>query len=271
MKKIILTILFIMTITTSAFAQLKTYVIGTKNYIHASDFAREFEMDFEWDDALRILSLKNNSLEIKVMDDDNNIVVNNEIYRLDDKIITFKGGLFFPIDFMGKIRRKMELLPVSVIRTGIDYSKKFSIKKIIIDAGHGGKDSGAVSKNGIQEKDVVLDIALRVKRLLEASGFEVIMTRDRDVFMPLSMRSKIANKAKADLFISIHANAAKNRNANGLEVYYLSDAMDDQSRAIEAAENEALKYEDKLNSSLTYNMTTTKAALWDLTCDQYRK
>ena len=97
------------------------------------------------------------------------------------------------------------------------------IRRIVIDAGHGGKDPGAIYPAGLLEKDLALDVAERVRRGLADSGLRVIMTRDTDIFIPLASRVKVAQKKKADLFVSIHANASPNKTLGGLEVYSLSE------------------------------------------------
>jgi N-acetylmuramoyl-L-alanine amidase len=111
------------------------------------------------------------------------------------------------------------------------------VKRIVLDPGHGGKDPGAVGRKGLREKDVVLALAKRVKPRLEARGYEVRMTRDRDVFVELKDRAKFANDAKADLFVSIHTNASKNRKVRGIETYFLGVARDRQSSETAMLEN----------------------------------
>ncbi len=97
------------------------------------------------------------------------------------------------------------------------------IGRIVIDAGHGGHDSGTTGPGGIEEKQVVLDVALRVGKLLKQRlGADVIFTRDNDTFIPLETRTAIANKAQADLFLSIHANSSPDASARGVETYYLN-------------------------------------------------
>lgn len=112
------------------------------------------------------------------------------------------------------------------------------LRRIVVDAGHGGKDPGAIGPNGLQEKEVTLALARKVgKRLEEALGCDVVLTRDRDVFLPLEERTAIANKVGADLFISVHANAAPNRQAYGIETYYLNFSKNDKAAAVAAREN----------------------------------
>ncbi len=109
---------------------------------------------------------------------------------------------------------------------------------IVIDAGHGGKDPGALSPGGGQEKDVVLDIAKRLRTILKKRlKFRVITTRDTDRFIPLEERTGIANTKKADLFISIHANASHNRRAHGVSTYFLNLSTDKQAMELAALEN----------------------------------
>ncbi|MEN8140108.1 MAG: N-acetylmuramoyl-L-alanine amidase [Thermodesulfobacteriota bacterium] len=111
------------------------------------------------------------------------------------------------------------------------------VKTVIIDAGHGGKDPGAIGITGLREKDVSLRVARKVSRELERKGYKTILTRDSDTFIPLEERTAIANTKGGDLFISIHANSAPNRRAFGLETFYLSLATTPEERAAAAMEN----------------------------------
>ena len=112
-------------------------------------------------------------------------------------------------------------------------------RRIVIDPGHGGHDPGAIGPNGLYEKDIVLDIALKVKDIInkEYPQYEVILTRDRDIFIPLDERTNIANKNNADLFISIHANASPNKYAKGIETYILNWTDDEEAMRVAAREN----------------------------------
>ena len=111
------------------------------------------------------------------------------------------------------------------------------ISRVVIDAGHGGHDPGAMA-NGLSEAELTLDVALRLSRLLQKlPGVEVVMTRNTDVFIPLEERTAIANREGADLFLSIHANASRNLKARGVETYYLNFATNPEAEAIAAREN----------------------------------
>ena len=110
--------------------------------------------------------------------------------------------------------------------------------KIVIDPGHGGKDPGARGVGGIEEKNIVLAIALRLRDLLQtAPEFEVVLTRDSDVFLSLEERTARANGERADLFLSIHANASPNSAGSGIETYYLNNTNDRAILRLAAMEN----------------------------------
>ncbi len=112
------------------------------------------------------------------------------------------------------------------------------IGKIVIDAGHGGHDTGTIGPNGLLEKDLVLDVAKRLGRLLETRmGAEVVYTRQDDTFIPLETRTAIANRERADLFISIHANSSNDSDARGVETYYLNFTSSPEALEVAAREN----------------------------------
>ena len=112
------------------------------------------------------------------------------------------------------------------------------INRIVVDAGHGGHDSGTLGPGGLEEKDVVLDVALRLGKLLKQRlGADVIYTRDDDTFIPLETRTAIANKAQADLFISVHANSSPDPSARGVETYYLNFTTSADALEVAAREN----------------------------------
>ena len=112
------------------------------------------------------------------------------------------------------------------------------IQRVVIDPGHGGKDPGCVGKSGIREKKIVLDVATRLKNILESKeNLEVIMTRESDIFLDPESRTVIANQKQADLFISIHANANRSRKLSGIESFYLNFSQDPSVIETAAREN----------------------------------
>jgi N-acetylmuramoyl-L-alanine amidase len=129
-------------------------------------------------------------------------------------------------------------VPTADGETSLVRALGLKIGRIVIDAGHGGHDSGTIGVDGIEEKDVVLDVALRVGQLLhDRLGAEIIYTRSDDTFIPLETRTAIANKAQADLFLSIHANSSPDATARGVETYYLNFTSSPDALETAAREN----------------------------------
>ncbi|MEE9614172.1 MAG: N-acetylmuramoyl-L-alanine amidase [Thermodesulfobacteriota bacterium] len=141
--------------------------------------------------------------------------------------------------------------------------EKRAVKVIVIDPGHGGEDSGATGATGVKEKDVTLGVAKALKKALtEKLDIKVLLTRDDDRYVDLEERADIANEAGADLFISIHANAAYRRGANGVETYFLSfEASDDDARKTAAFENKVVRLDGKAEDAPEDDL---KSILWDL-------
>jgi len=172
----------------------------------------------------------------------------NEIYNFNQPIISRKGKYLIPVFFLENVLPQLYPKQIQFNTNFISAELPIdnSIHRIVLDPGHGGKDPGAVgySKKNY-EKDVALAVARKLKRiLLEQMSVEVYLTREKDEFVSLQKRTKFANEKKADLFISIHCNAARKKTANGIEVYFLSTAKTDDARAVEALENDVVfKYE----------------------------
>ena len=113
------------------------------------------------------------------------------------------------------------------------------IGRIVIDAGHGGHDTGTIGPTGLMEKDLCLDVALRLGKIIQQRlpGADVVFTRSDDTFIPLEERTHIANEAKADMFISIHANSSRDSDARGIETYYLNLKGSEEAMEVAAREN----------------------------------
>jgi N-acetylmuramoyl-L-alanine amidase len=137
-------------------------------------------------------NLKNSSLDMKMYPGSTLILVNNRVENLDAPVQVYQGMIIVPESFVRFFAEEKKSAPPPQRKGG-----GYSIKKIVIDAGHGGKDPGAVGF-GVQEKDVNLDIAKRLKSELEKSGVQVLLTRETDIFHPLQKRADIANAAHAD-------------------------------------------------------------------------
>jgi N-acetylmuramoyl-L-alanine amidase len=138
-----------------------------------------------------------------------------------------------PYDFSAREAKPTASGDRSLIRT-----LGLKIGKIVIDPGHGGHDTGTIGPNGLEEKDLVLDVGRRLGKLLEARlGAEVVYTRKDDTFIPLETRTAIANQARADLFVSIHANSSRDSAARGVETYYLNFTSSPGALEVAAREN----------------------------------
>ena len=128
---------------------------------------------------------------------------------------------------------------------GITLEPFSQLRRIVIDAGHGGRDPGAIGSRGTREKEVALSVALKLGEYLKRylPEIEVIYTRDDDRFIPLQERGQIANQAEADLFVSIHANANHNRHAHGTEIYFLGMHRSREAFEVMKKENSAIRFE----------------------------
>ena len=145
-------------------------------------------------------------------------------------------------DFIASMRPSASDNPSAVTRVPIPSTPRQNAKPVVVvDAGHGGVDPGAIGVSGVYEKKIALDYAREVVRLLKASGkYEVVMTRNRDIFLPLRERVRISRAAGADLFLSLHANTHPKRSTRGFSVYTLSNrASDKEAAALAALENKS--------------------------------
>ncbi len=142
-----------------------------------------------------------------------------------------------------------------IVKENVDLRserEKWEFKTIVIDAGHGGKDPGAVGYRGTKEKDIALDVAKRLeKKLSKNMNVKIIMTRDEDVFLRLSERTKIANESNGNLFISIHTNAAEDRRASGFETFLIGPNKNEAAVRVAARENAVLELEGTTGKKLT--------------------
>ncbi|EQL69855.1 N-acetylmuramoyl-L-alanine amidase family protein [Helicobacter pylori] len=141
-------------------------------------------------------------------------------------------------------------------------TKRKKHKKIVLDAGHGGKDCGAMSANLVCEKDIVLEVVKFLHKELKKRGYSVLLTRDKDVYIDLVARTELANRKSADLFISVHANSIPKRstsNAHGIETYFLSTARSERARKVAEQENkDDVNLMDYFSKSLFLNSLNTQ-------------
>ncbi|MDY6916073.1 MAG: N-acetylmuramoyl-L-alanine amidase [Candidatus Cloacimonadota bacterium] len=171
----------------------------------------------------------------------------SEIYNLGKPVVLCDRKLLVPTSFLTHILPLIfpDKIIISNDKLIAAAPEDNSIKRIVIDPGHGGKDPGAIGYSKTFEKDIVLQIAKKLEKIIKKNlDVEVLLTRDHDEFISLQKRTQYANDNQADLFISIHCNAHRNSKVSGVEVFYLSTAKTDEARAVEALENAVVyKYE----------------------------
>ncbi len=189
--------------------------------IYLNDLCDRQKLLCQWDSITQIVHVNKGDVGAKILIGSDIAFVGNERVLLSAPVKIIDSAVVVPLDFKSKIVNRLDRKKP---KGTADYSfPKF--KSIVIDAGHGGKDPGAMSKNGTKEKSIVLDIAKRLKKILMRRGLKVVMTRKTDKFISLQRRTEIASRSKADLFISVHANSNPVRGVHGLEVYSLRDLL----------------------------------------------
>ena len=170
-----------------------------------------------------------------------------------------KNQSFLILPFMEQITEKNteqnDTIAYNLYSDNINHNQKWSINKIVIDAGHGGKDPGAIGYYNIKEKNIVLDISNELGRYIEKnhSDIEVIYTRKDDTFLGLRDRTNIANAQKGQLFISIHANASTTKSARGFEIFLLGSSNVDEAIDVAIRENASIAFEDNQSQYNTEN------------------
>lgn len=186
----------------------------TREEANLKELCDRHGIHLEWDTVSQVITLTRDNFKATGLVGSDVVIIGKEKIFLSSPIQRVNNVIVAPADFEAKVlQRFTEVTAFSIPR----------FRKIVLDAGHGGKDPGAQGKSGVKEKYVVLDIAKRLKRNLIKEGFQVIMTRDRDEFVSLEKRTETATRFKADLFLSIHANANRARSVEGFEVYYAGD------------------------------------------------
>ena len=204
---------------------IKTAVLDRSRNIRKSNILKIRVAQYK-PDILRLVIENNKLLNIKYSVDMNRLEIDVNSLHKSKKIATSK-------------KQKIEDSYLSKYTTPKRLDRN---KIVVIDAGHGGKDPGAIGYKKYREKVVVIDVANKLKNILRSRGYKVYMTRDGDEFVKLSQRTKYANKKGADIFISIHANAVSSKIAkkvHGVECYFLSKSRSSRAKKVAAKENSA--------------------------------
>jgi N-acetylmuramoyl-L-alanine amidase len=216
-------------------------------------------VDIKYATLIHTVYLNKDAQRLTLRAGDALILVNDSVMHLSSPVDIYQGTIVVPKQFKEQIFDV--LFPLGSPSYRRQVKGKINLKKVIIDAGHGGNDPGAVGKNGLREKDVNLDIAKRLSDLLRAEGVHTVLTRSNDKFIPLSMRVNIANRSGADLFISIHSNANRSRALSGFEVYYVAPNISDSKRAAMTARSATLHIKD---AALASGSQDLEAIIWDM-------
>ena len=238
-----------------------SYSINGVTYYPLITLCEAKGISWQYDTFTRVVTLDKGAHRISLKAGDNLVLVDQRAILFNSPVDIYAGTVVVPdkfkeqvIDVLFKEARvpsqRITAFPVSEV-----------IKKVVVDAGHGGNDPGAIGRTGLREKDVNLDIAKRLALLLRSEGVDVVMTRNNDRFIPLDTRVRITNSSRADLFVSIHSNANHVRSLNGFEVYYVAIGRNDAKRALFAARNANLGLD---NASFANHSLELKAILWDI-------
>ena len=215
-------------------------------------------INLEYDTFTRAIILSKETQRINLRVGDALVLVNGQPLHLNHPIDLYQGTVVVPYRFkeqvLDNLFKEFYIAPKAA-------PALLKIRKVVIDAGHGGVDPGAIGRTGLREKDVNLDIAKRLSALLKSKGIEVVMTRPIDKFVLLDRRVSIANSSGADLFVSIHSNANRVRSLNGFEVYYVSSQVNDAKRASNSATRAILNLENAYFANYSQDL---KAILWDM-------
>ncbi|MEK7234533.1 MAG: N-acetylmuramoyl-L-alanine amidase [Elusimicrobiota bacterium] len=240
----------------------ETYSVGGKLYLDAKRVGALYGGQVYWYPVSGRVKLSLRGRSLQLVTDSNQASADDQELKMSDAVIVRDAHAFVPVSFLtgpefsswsGYQTRYEESTKTLVVeKTGtvgapMEPEQSHKRRLVVIDPGHGGKDPGAIGGRGTREKDVNLAAAIELSRVLKERGdFDVLLTRDEDVFIPLSERSELANTNNADLFVSLHCNAADSKRENGFEVYSVSEtATDPAAEALAASENAVLELEGK--------------------------
>ena len=244
--------------------------IGGAEYIPLEKLCGAYDVRYKWDSYISTAKIEKGSNEIVLRAGSGTILVNGAHKKMDRPAVLTSGEIYVPVSFVNKNFGSLVGAKVSEVTPPevIERTRVYRIKTVVVDAGHGGKDPGATGRRSrLREKQMTLSIAKKLGSILERSGMRVVYTRNNDTFIPLPTRSNIANRAKADLFVSVHINASRSKSLNGFECYYLSEATDDNARALEAFEDSSLSMNEK---AIVEHSRQLDKTLWDLALTENR-
>jgi len=272
----------------------ETVTFDKEEYLSLADLSANWNAQATWSELTGNADLKLPGHTLRFSADNTFFLADGKSYNLFNPVRLYQGELYVPMELFTRFLiplwgrsiiwdakdRKLSLGGISPEQIKIPEARrrnqipeKQGIQKVVVDPGHGGKDPGAVGPTGLQEKDINLEIAFMLKAILEQDhNLIVVMTRSDDTFIPLGDRTKLANQEAADIFISIHCNAAprkkvKLKTMRGSETYFLSLAKTDDARATAAMENSAIDFEQPQKN--VANQDDVQFILWDMVQNEF--
>ena len=246
--------------------------IQNKTYFSVNDFIEKTNSKKFINNKTQKVIFYVDDKKIKISNQITFIEIDDNLFQLSSKVVNENGNYYIPTEsFFGIIKNLYNSSSIKyvnneirltsnsgykkTVKTPVDLGsekEKWEFKTIVIDPGHGGKDPGAVGYRGTKEKDIALDVAKRLeKKLSKNMNVKIIMTREEDIFLRLSERTKIANESNGNLFISIHTNAAEDRRASGFETFLIGPNKNEAAVRVAARENAVLELEGKTGKNLT--------------------
>ena len=229
--------------------------IDGAQYLPLSAVAKLHGLELIWDPDTRRAELSSETLKVRLRPGSPVLLINGRTEILEEPVLFHEGMIVVPSSFTRRLSPYLaEVRRPSFVRP------RYRIQRVIVDAGHGGYDPGAIGRRGLREKTVALDIAKRLKSELEAQGIDVVMTRKDDTFISLHRRTYLANQADADFFVSVHCNASRSRGVNGFEVYHLRPTAETVSQTAGDIDDTLLEEEAVYHP----DSTNLRAVLWDM-------
>jgi N-acetylmuramoyl-L-alanine amidase len=247
--------------TTGRSGAFPTTLIHGARYIALDEFCNARSVTQSYDPMTRVAALTRANHQARIVVDDTFILIDGQPHQLPLPIEYSKGSVYIPDQFRRDVLDGIFDYQPAVISDYRGQGGFGKIKKVVIDAGHGGRDPGATGRTGVREKEVTLDIARKLADLLNAEGVQTVLVRSGDQFVPLEGRVQVANHPGNSIFVSIHANANPSRSMKGFEVYYMTPRISDTDRALASARTERLDLDGSFAGTPSMSL---KGLLWDM-------
>jgi N-acetylmuramoyl-L-alanine amidase len=244
--------------TTHRAGAFPTTRINGSQYVALPAFCESRSVSQTYDDLTRVITLSQGPHRVRMAVGETFTLVNDKPHHMNSPVEFSQGGIYIPDKFLQQVLDRLFIRQPAAVKDLRGFGK---IKKVVIDAGHGGRDPGAIGRTGLYEKEVTLDIAKKLSSILNSAGVETTLVRSSDKYVSLEERVRIANSSDGSVFVSIHANANPSRSMKGFEVYYITPRVSDVERALTSARRDKLELEGSFAGNPSQNL---KALLWDM-------